>query len=302
VVLPVQKELKAKHHFTTENCPWSNGIIESACKQVIRAFRAVLSELKMYADERPEVVNMVQSVLNNSLSTRLNKRAPRQVFTGHAETTPLVLILKDNVPVNAPLNFIKAQKLMEVEKLSKAMIEIHAQVAEKATRDRKAAIQKHNEKMHVRSPIFQVGDHVLVAEQRKRGVSKLQIKWKGRRRVASVESDYVFVLENMLTKELKAAHATRLGFYKDKKLNVTAELVQAAEHNDHQLYIVSKKVDSRYSEQEMFYELLVAWRGFHVGEATWKPFSNMAVGVPVMVPKFMESHENIDAVLEFRSL
>jgi Integrase zinc binding domain len=65
VVQRVQKELKAKHHFTTENCPWSNGTIESAYKQVIRAFRAVLSELKMYADEWPEVVNMVQSVLNN---------------------------------------------------------------------------------------------------------------------------------------------------------------------------------------------------------------------------------------------
>jgi hypothetical protein len=28
-------------------------------------------------------------------------------------------MLKDNVPVNAPLEFIKAQKLMEVEKLSR---------------------------------------------------------------------------------------------------------------------------------------------------------------------------------------
>jgi Integrase core domain/Integrase zinc binding domain len=71
VVRRVQKKLRAKHHFTTANCPWSNGTIESACKQVIRAFRAVLSEMKMYADEWPEVVNMVQSVLNNSLSTRL---------------------------------------------------------------------------------------------------------------------------------------------------------------------------------------------------------------------------------------
>jgi Integrase core domain len=131
VVQRVQKELKAKHHFTTANCPWSNGTIEFACKQVIRAFRAVLSELKMYADEWPEVVNMVQSVLNNSLWTRLNKRTPMKVFTGHAETTPLALMLKDNVLVNAPLDFIKAQKLMEVEKLSKTMTEIHAQVAEK---------------------------------------------------------------------------------------------------------------------------------------------------------------------------
>jgi hypothetical protein len=87
-----------------------------------------------------EVVSMVQSVLNNSLSYRLNKRTSMQFFTGHAETTPLALMLNDNVPVNAPLDFIKAQNNMEVAKLSKAMTEIHAQVVEKVTRDRKAAI------------------------------------------------------------------------------------------------------------------------------------------------------------------
>jgi hypothetical protein len=41
-----------------------------------------------------------------------------QVFTVHAENTTLVLMLKDNVLVNAPLDFIKAQKLTEVERLS----------------------------------------------------------------------------------------------------------------------------------------------------------------------------------------
>jgi hypothetical protein len=91
---------------------------------------------------------------------------------------------------------------------------------------------------------------------------------KGLRRVASTESDYVFVVENLLTKELKAGHATRLEFYKDKESNVTAELAQAAEHNDHQLYVVSKILDARYNEQEMFRELLIAWRGFPVEDAT----------------------------------
>jgi Chromo (CHRromatin Organisation MOdifier) domain len=154
----------------------------------------------------------------------------------------------------------------------------------------------------VRSPNFQVGDYVLVTDHRKTGVSKLQVKWKGPRRVASVESDYVFAVENLLTKELKTAHATRLRFYKDKELNVTAELAQAAEHNDHKLYVVSKILDARYNEQEMFHELLVAWRCFPVGEATWEPYSVMAVDVPDMVAKFMESHEDIDAVREMRSL
>jgi Chromo (CHRromatin Organisation MOdifier) domain len=182
------------------------------------------------------------------------------------------------------------------------MIEIHAQAAEKATKHRKAAIQKHNDKTHVRSPNFQVGDYVLVAEHRKSGVSKLQVKWKGPRRVASVESDYVFVVENLLTKEVKAALATHLRLYKGKELNVTAELDQAAEHNDHQHYVVSKILDARYNEQEMFHELLVAWRGFPVGEATWEPYSVMAVDVPDMEAKFMESHEEIDAVREIRYL
>jgi hypothetical protein len=98
---------------------------------------------------------------------------------------------------------------------------------------------------------------VLVAEHRKSGTSKLQVKWKGPRRVASVESDYVFVVENLFTNELKAAHATRLRFYEDKELNVTVELAQAAEHNDHQLYFVSKILDARYNELKIFHELLV---------------------------------------------
>jgi hypothetical protein len=39
------------------------------------------------------------------------------------------MMLKDSVPVNAPLDFIQAQKLMGVENLSKTMTEIHAQMA-----------------------------------------------------------------------------------------------------------------------------------------------------------------------------
>jgi Chromo (CHRromatin Organisation MOdifier) domain len=166
----------------------------------------------------------------------------------------------------------------------------------------KDAIQKHNDKTHVRSPNFQVGDYVLVAEHRKSGVSKLQAKLKGPRRVASVKSDYLFVVENLLTKELKAAHATRLRLYMNKDLNVTAELAQAADHNDRQLYVVSKILDTRYNEQEMFRELLVAWRGLPAGEATWELYSVMALDVPDMLAKFMESHKDIDTVRKMRSV
>jgi uncharacterized protein YueI len=79
----------------------------------------VLSELEMYQDEWTDVANLVQSVPNNYLSMKLKKRMPLQVFTEHAETTPLALMLKDKVPVDAPFYFIEAQKVMKVEKLSR---------------------------------------------------------------------------------------------------------------------------------------------------------------------------------------
>jgi hypothetical protein len=65
---------------------------------------------------------------------------------------------------------------------------------------------------------------------------------------------------------------------------------------------VSKILDVRHNEQEMFHEFLVAWRGFPVGETNWKPYSVIAVDVPDMVGNFMESHEDIDTVREMQSL
>jgi hypothetical protein len=85
------------------------------------------------------------------------------------------------------------------------------------------------------------------------------------------------------------------------KLNVTAELAQAVEHNDHKLYVMSEILGVRYNEQEMFYELFVAWRGFSVYEATWESYSVLVVNVPGMMTKFMESHDDKDIVRKMQS-
>jgi hypothetical protein len=89
-------------------------------------------------------------------------------------------------------------------------------------------------------------------------------------------------------------HATRLRFYQNRELNITAELAEAAEHIDQTLYFVSKILDARCNEQEMFHDLLVTWHGFSVEETTWEPHSFKSVDVPEMVAKFMESHDDTD--------
>jgi hypothetical protein len=65
----------------------------------------------MYAEGGPELVNLVQSFLNNSLLTRPNKRTLMINYSGHAKTTPLALMIEDNVPVNEYLDFIKRRSL-----------------------------------------------------------------------------------------------------------------------------------------------------------------------------------------------
>jgi hypothetical protein len=93
------------------------------------------------------------------------------------------------------------------------------------THDRESAIQKHKGTCVANIPC-----RLLRA---RRGKPQERCVKVVPRRIASVESDYVSVVKNMLKKELKTACAARLRFYQDKELNVTTELVQVAEHNDH---------------------------------------------------------------------
>jgi hypothetical protein len=130
----------------------------------------------------------------------------------------------------------------------------------------------------------------------------LQVKWKGPRRVIGVESELVFLLENITTKDVKAAHATRMRFYQDKSLNVTEELEQAAEHNDHQLFVVSKLLDLRYNDEDVTYEVLFAWRGFQLSDAGWERYDVMAIEVPEMMRKFLNKHSDKELVVKVRIL
>jgi transposase InsO family protein len=47
----VSKGLKVPHHFTLTYCPWSNGAVERLGKELLKTFRAVVSELQMRPKE-----------------------------------------------------------------------------------------------------------------------------------------------------------------------------------------------------------------------------------------------------------
>lgn len=53
-----------KHHFTTAYCPWATRTIERLCKEVLRAVRALLLELKLSPLQWPAMVKCIQCILN----------------------------------------------------------------------------------------------------------------------------------------------------------------------------------------------------------------------------------------------
>jgi RNase H-like domain found in reverse transcriptase/Reverse transcriptase (RNA-dependent DNA polymerase)/Integrase zinc binding domain/Integrase core domain len=85
----LRKALRTQHHFTTAYSPWANGTVERACKEVLRATRALLSEFRLRPNQWPEVSRIVQSILNNSKSSHRGNIAPITAFTGREPDSPL---------------------------------------------------------------------------------------------------------------------------------------------------------------------------------------------------------------------
>lgn len=102
VMASLTEDAKVRHHFTTPYCPWANGTVERLCREVLRAGRALLSEWRMMATEWPNILDCIQTVINQSPVERLGKkegeqewRTPVEVFTGHKPT----LILARPLPL-----------------------------------------------------------------------------------------------------------------------------------------------------------------------------------------------------------
>ena len=86
VMTGVCKALRTQHHFTTAYCPWANGTVERACREVFLVVQALLSEFQLRPTKWPDVVKSLQSALNNSPSPQRGNIAPLTAFTAGTQT------------------------------------------------------------------------------------------------------------------------------------------------------------------------------------------------------------------------
>eukprot|EP00644_Phytophthora_capsici_P019272 jgi/Phyca11/132445/e_gw1.167.10.1 len=134
---------------------------------------------------------------------------------------------------------------------------------------------------------FEVGDFVLWSriDKRLRG-NKLLVRWVGPFLVLRA-LPHSFVVQHLLTGDEYDVHGSRLKFYHDSDLNVTAEIRQHV-RNQGIVLDVRDVLQHRFNETTQEWELLVAWRGLQDEENSWEPFESMKRDVPSMVRQYVE--------------
>lgn len=288
VVAQLRDDLRATHHFTLAYSPWSNGTVEQVNRQVLKACRAILSELKLPFKCWSEVVPIVQSIINNSPSKRLGGRTPKKAFTGLPDDNPLTsIVAKQNFDLEIlSVDEVRLRQQKGIADLQGVLDEMHKAVSDISTAKRRKEVEAHNRRTNVRPANFEVGDYVLKGVMTKDRVKKLSLRWGGPYKVTECRSEYIFVIEDMLTKKKEEAHGRRLKFFRNSSYEVKDELMEHLQYQSGELLLVERIDDVRRADDGV--ELLVKWRGFSDDESDWVSLQTLREDVPVMVQEALK--------------
>ena len=284
----LREQVKAGHHFTLAYCPWSNGTVEVVCRELIRTARALLSEYQLPHSAWPQVLPVVQSVLNNSVLARLGKRCPLTAFTGLPQDTPLTSIkskLGKQISIRS-IAEIRSIQNEHVERLQAALENVHKEVLSESNKKRKSAVESHNRKTNIKPINFTEGDYVLRGLVQRETKRKPSIKWHGPYRVTECRSNYIFVIEDILTGERQESHGSRLRFFRNSSFQVTDELRDHLAYQKNEMFIIEEFTGIRRKGVDL--ELRVKWRGFPVHESEWITLVKLQEDVPQMVQDYIQ--------------
>ncbi len=164
VMQNLSNSLGVKHRFSTVYAPWSNGTVESVCKEVLRVMHAFNSETRTPEADWPTTVQAIQNIINNSPSRRLGRRAPITVYTGMPSGNPLPVARFGFKTRNVrSIDQARLQQKMNVDALLETLDQMHKDVDSSLSTSRKQAVERHNAKTHVVPYKPTVGDYVVVA-------------------------------------------------------------------------------------------------------------------------------------------
>jgi hypothetical protein len=160
----------------------------------------------------------------------------------------------------------RASQILCADALIASLDAMHKTTSATAARYRALRRKSHDKRPNMNGPNISVGDFVLVAKVSSKSGEKLRARWLGPRRVTTVESDWLFEVEDLISGERAITHSARLKFYHDQSLNDTEDLIEHVAHNQSGFEIDTMN-ELRKCPVSLLYEVNVSWRGFSATEA-----------------------------------
>ena len=276
--------LQIKHHFVTAYSPWANGTVEVVNREIVNCMKSLLSEFRMEFDRWTEILPLVQHVINHTPSRRLDGQAPVTVMTGLPPSLIFDYVYSrlDDTIYRNPLTPKEIRKI--TEKLRDSLRDMHKRVNASLKRTRRGKRKSADKNRHAKSLKLAVGDFVLVAVPKGRKRHKLQTKWTGPWRVIRTLSEWVYVVECLVTGEEKSVHVCRLRLYADDLLNITSDLKNQIMH-DSWRFQVEEIIGIREVDSQI--ELKIKWLGFPDEESSWEPLRVIYADVPRKLKQYV---------------
>lgn len=175
----------------------------------------------MHTIEWPDLLTIVQSVLNNAPSPLRGNICPITDFLGRAPTMPTSTFIRTYTVKPVLLSDAVKERALNIEEFIKARDELHPLF--------QSTFVKYHEQARAAAsraelPNFTDRDFVLVARTEFGAEDKHLIRWRGPRRVIKPINDFVYTFEDLRTGQFDDIHASRLKLFRDDDINKEAIL------------------------------------------------------------------------------
>ncbi|OWZ02906.1 hypothetical protein PHMEG_00025453 [Phytophthora megakarya] len=280
--LPETWESDNGSHFKAET-------IERINRDILQVLRVMLLEYQLDTRSWFYMSLMIQANLNHSPVASLGNHAPIEVITGLLVPSVLDTIAVSSSSGTRLVPVDPERVSRQVEKLRLSLQSMH----------REANTYKETKRLYAMARSkgsicnFEVGDFVLwsVVDSRLQG-NKLLVPWVDPFRVVEARQ-HSFIVEHLLTRAQVEVHGSRLKFYSDSSLDVTADL---KEHVAKQGIVLGVRVivDHRRNPVSNEWEMRVAWVGLEDIEDSCEPLRTIFADVAIKVQDYIDAHEVIE--------
>ena len=208
----------------------THGGAENMNRLVRRMFRSLCSERRISTTDWPELVPMVNHVLNHRASPLLDNIAPVELFTGQFRDEVFGTYLATrNQKLEIQNAGISRSFLQDLTELRIMLNNLHRKAIVSAEKIRESSRKVANE---TRKDFkgFEVGDFVLRGIPEGSSVDKrrsaLQPRWIGPYEIVYPKSKKVYICKDLLTGVLYELHSDYLHLYADQDFVATGQVKQ----------------------------------------------------------------------------